>query len=544
MERGEKSFLHRRGFRGGLQLHIIMPTQTISTEPEKNSIAGKSKTSRFIQRNMYRWHRILGIVTVIPVIFWTISGLMHPFMSHWFKPLIAHESIPAKPLVREQMTRSLVEILKQNQVTQFKNFRLVSFEKNAYYQIKTTDNHLLYFHAKTGTPLHNGDTRYAESLARYLIDDYQSPVKAITQISSFDTEYKFINRLLPVWKVSFDRPDGMDVMIETEQSRLATFNTHSRKAFIWIFDVFHNWSFLEKISNNTVRIIVMLILLSIIGLSALSGVVIYGFLWRRFKKPKTENTVGILKKYHRQLGIAVALVTFTFAFSGGWHATRKLTPDQRNQFVYEPVFKTTELETASFPPDLPWERLLNIQLVKIGRKNYFQFFYDKTETESSEVVYQQTETHNVLKEGTLVYSKYLATKFANLSGISGDFQSACCDAMSDVSNAEISNDNIAETAILTRFDGEYGFVNKRLPVVRLAYHTAQATTYYIEPATSRLAAKIENADRAEGWSFAMLHKYLLMEWAGKNVRDSVTIISALGVLVVSLFGLVLFLKRS
>ncbi len=517
-----------------------MQTQPVISQ---NSISQKSKTSRFIQRNMYRWHRVLGLLTVIPVIFWTLSGLMHPFMSHWFKPSIAHESVPVKPLQKDQITVSLVQVLKQNRIAQIKNSRLVSFQNSTFYQVKTPANALLYFDARTGKPLPNGDTRYAESLARYLIEDYQSPVKSITQITDFDNEYKFINRLLSVWKVSFDRPDGMDVMIETEQSRMATFNTTSRKAFIWIFDVFHNWSFLEKISNNTVRIVVMLTLLSIIGLSTLSGVVIYGFLWKRFKKPQTRNKTGILKKYHRQIGIAVSLVTFTFAFSGGWHATRKLTPDSRNQFVYEPVFKTTDLETASLSTDLQWERLLNIQLVRLGRKNYFQIFYDKTETEASEVIYQQMETGEMLKEGTITYAKYLANKFANLSNTTGDFQSACCDAMSDVANNEISPDNLQEAKLLTHFDKEYRFVNKRLPVVKLAYNTAQETTYYIEPATSRLAAKIENADRAEGWSFAILHKYLLMEWAGKNVRDAVTLISALGVLVVSLFGLAVFVKK-
>jgi hypothetical protein len=517
-----------------------MQTQSIISQ---NTISQKSKASRFIQRNMYRWHRVLGLLTVIPVIFWTLSGLMHPFMSHWFKPSIPHESVPVKPLQKDQITRSLAEVLKQNRVTQIKNSRLVFFKNSTFYQIKTPANELLYFNARTGTPLPNGDTRYAESLARYLIDDYQSPVKSITQLTDFDNEYKFINRLLPVWKVSFDRPDGMDVMIETGQSRLATFNTNSRKVFIWIFDTFHNWSFLEKISNNTVRITIMLMLLSVIGLSTLSGVVMYGFLWKRFKKPQTGNSIGVLKKYHRQIGIAVSLVTFTFAFSGGWHATRKLTPDSRNHFVYEPVFQTAQLETASLAPDLQWERLLNIQLVRIGRKNYFQIFYNKTETEASEVIYRQMETGEVLKEGTITYAKYLANKFANLSNTTGDFQSACCDVISDVANNEISPDNLKETKLLTHFDKEYGFVNKRLPVVKLAYNTAQATTYYIEPATSRLAAKIENTDRAEGYSFAILHKYLLMEWAGKNVRDIVTLISALGVLVVSLFGFVLFVKN-
>jgi len=516
------------------------PFPAVADQRGQNSLSRKTKASRYFKRNLHRWHRILGLITVIPVIFWTVSGLMHPFMSHWFKPALPREFMTARPLVREQIGLSPVAVLTQNGIGQFKNFRFVHLNQATYYQVRDTADYLQYFHAQTGQPLANGDAFYAETLARYVIADSLSPIRSVSRITHFTQEYKYVNRLLPVWKVSFNRPDGMDVYIETEQSRLATFNTHSRKTFLWIFDTFHNWSFLERISTNGIRITVMPIILSIIIFSAVSGLVIYGLFWKRFKHPTRNNHTDPVRKYHRQIGLAVSLVTFTFAFSGAWHATRKYTPDDRNKFVYEPVFKTTEIADVPLP-EANWARLLNIQLVRMGRENYFQLFYDKTDLEPSEVTYQHVATNAVLKDGNIRYAQYIANKFANLTGTQGNFQSACCDVMSDVANAAISNDNLAEAKMMYRFDREYGFVNKRLPVVRLAYHTPAQTTYYIEPATSRLAAKIENADRAEGWSFAILHKYLLLEWAGKNIRDAVTLLAAAGVLTV--FGLALFIKR-
>ena len=51
-----------------------------------------------------------------------------------------------------------------------------------------------------------------------------------------------------------------------------------------------------------------------------------------------------------------------------------------------------------------------------------------------------------------------------------------------------------------------------------------------------------DGDRREGLSFAALHKFFLMDWPGKNVRAFVAIFSALGVLVVTLYGLVLFIR--
>jgi uncharacterized membrane protein YukC len=57
---------------------------TIETENKKNK--KDSNIVKKIKQNMYKWHRTLGIITLIPVIFWTLSGIMHPFMAHFFKP--------------------------------------------------------------------------------------------------------------------------------------------------------------------------------------------------------------------------------------------------------------------------------------------------------------------------------------------------------------------------------------------------------------------------------------------------------------------------
>jgi hypothetical protein len=56
------------------------------------------------KQNFYKWHRILGLIALIPVIGWTLSGLSHPFMSNWFRPQIAIEVF--KPLSQQQMKPS------------------------------------------------------------------------------------------------------------------------------------------------------------------------------------------------------------------------------------------------------------------------------------------------------------------------------------------------------------------------------------------------------------------------------------------------------
>jgi hypothetical protein len=109
-------------------------------------------------------------------------------------------------------------------------------------------------------------------------------------------------------------------------------------------------------------------------------------------------------------------------------------------------------------------------------------------------------------------------------------------------SSPISDAEVEKASLVTSFAGEYGFVNKRLPVVKLAYDTPAHTTYYIETTTSRLSTKVEDHNRREGFSFAFLHKYSWLDFLGKNARDGVMTAAAASVLVVSVLGLLVFLK--
>jgi len=519
----------------------------INPKDELQSSLG-NKLNRYIKRNMYQWHRILGLITIIPVIFWTLSGLMHPFMSHWFKPSIPKEFLVAQPIQKEQCKLSIQEVLDKNKIETIKKFRIVAWSNHTYYQVKKQNGELIYFNASNGKELINGDKIYAEWLARYFLQDQKSKLLDISLQTEFSQHYKYINRLLPVWKLSFERADGIEIYVETASSRLGTFNTNTRKTFLSIFDIFHNWSFLESISNNTLRVIMMLLFLGIILFSSLSGLVIYGFLWKKFKKVSSKtSSQNLLRKYHRQIGIAVSFVTFTFAFSGAYHVTRKLEPNLLPEMVVEPDITAFELQKSNMLLPVEWQRVSNISVVKMRKQSYYQVFLRADEDKKATIEYFDANTGSILPQGNELYAKFLTKIFAKKIYEPELNISQCCE-LSDISTGEastdLSNENLLKTKTLYAFDKrEYGFVFKRLPVVQLAYDTPNKDSYYIETATSRLAAHVTNSDRAEGYSFAILHKFSLMEWAGKNVRDITTMLAAMGVLVVSLLGFVLFIKK-
>lgn len=502
---------------------------------------------RTLNRNLYRWHRIIGLVTVVPVIFWTLSGLMHPFMSHWFKPSIPHEKLAVRPLDKAALAMPIERVLTLNGIPRFRSFRVVAFGGVTYYQLTTGAGAVQYYRADNGLPAPaSTDRAYAEWMTRYFLADSTSSVRAAEVVTQFGGSYKYVNRLLPVWRIELNRPDGTEVFADTRQSRMATFNNGGRKAFIAVFDLFHNWAWVERLSSsNTVRVLVMSGFLSVILLSTLSGLLVYGLFWQRFRQPRSAaDSVGWLRKYHRQIGLAVALVTFTFAGSGLYHVLGKLRPDDRMRFVATPLIETRQLATASLGLPVDWANVTDLSVVKLADKVYYQVFSQGPR--GIETSYYDAATGALLPHGTEAYGRHLGQVFWRQTQAGPAALPDCCTDMGGSADepaaAEAGVPALLSTSVLASFDREYGFVNKRLPVVKLTYATPTHTAFYVEPATGRLAARIDDADRREGFTFAVLHKYFLLDWAGKNIRDGVMMLAAAGVLAVSLFGLVLFLK--
>ena len=476
-------------------------------------------------------------------------------MAHFFKPTIANEQIEKVTIDSSKINYSLQEVLLKNQISTFKNFRIVSFDKATYYQVKTEKDSLLYFDTSTAKKLENGDQYYAHWLSRYFLEDQESTIAKTEVVTEFNSQYKYINRYLPVYKITYNRPDAMEIYVETASSKLATYNPKSRQAFIWFFDTFHNWAFMDWISNNSIRIVVMFIFLGIIFFSAISGIVIYGLFWKQFKKTDSLASKKGIRAYHRQIGIWFSFFTLTFAFSGAYHATTKWEPYVLDKMVYEPIFKTNELPTANTALALDWKKLENTSLIRYNDSIYYRCELqsnNKTATEKpkwgnkkaqpvSEIVYINSVTNKVRPNLDIDYATYLANYFDD-----NNQQAACCEMDNSTTepNCAIKEAKLLETKQLTEFNSrEYGFVNKRLPVVKLAYDTPNKKTYFIETATSRLAALVETSDKIEGYSFAIFHKFLFMDWAGKSIRDLSTVLAALLILVVSILGLVLFLKK-
>ncbi|AMR30367.1 hypothetical protein A0256_02510 [Mucilaginibacter sp. PAMC 26640] len=473
------------------------------------------------KQNFYKWHRILGLIALVPVICWTLSGLSHPFMSNWFRPSIALEV--CQPLSQGELkpALSLQQVLAKNGVAEFSNFGMISLEGQTCYQILGKDSVMNYYLASTGQLVQNGDQKYAQYLARYFTKDTVSRIKSITLQNKFDAHYQPINHLLPVWKVAFDRADGMDVYIETGQSRMGTFNNNTRKTMLVFFEQLHTWAFLADFGGEQFRLIILLIVVGIMFLSLVSGLTVYGFFWKKFKTIQQKRKLTgredqrFLHRFHRKLGLIVSFVLFTFIISAAFHLIVKLHNAGPNAKTYRQVIAAKEIAVSNLKLPIADSSMVKTGLVKFNGNNYYQ-----VSTREKELLYFDAATGAELPGGDASYATYLANFYhTGTPPVQGKLK----------------------TTQIRQFDNEYGFINKRLPVMQVAYPGHE--NWYIETTTGQLATKVAGIDRAEGFSFIFLHKYFGMTWAGKNFRDIVSMLAALGVLVVSLFGFAAFIKN-
>ncbi len=135
-------YLHA-GFKLFLLKKLIMTKNTANNQAAK--------------RRFYKWHRILGLTALIPIIGWTISGLSHPLMSNWLRPAIAMEVFV--PVTQDKIAPrvSLQRVLEMHNITEVRNFSLIKFNKGAYYQILGSNNVYDYYSVTDGSFLPNGD---------------------------------------------------------------------------------------------------------------------------------------------------------------------------------------------------------------------------------------------------------------------------------------------------------------------------------------------------------------------------------------------------
>lgn len=518
------------------------------------------------RKNIYAWHRTLSLIVALPVFLWAVSGFMHPLMTN-IKPEIATPFIVPKPIDTNQIRMGIGEILKQHNIKTYHRFRLISIDTNWFYQIQVKPKiKPLYFSTVNGKGLVNGDELYAQYLGdKFLSGDKKknsnsslnsniisndkasdccasatacvkdaiskSPVKQVQYIQSFDKEYKEINRLLPAYKISYQRKDGIRLYFETTSDRLAYAVDDQRASFDNIFFLLHNWGWMDFAGDFKYVLMWLILLLTI--LTTAMGL----YILKITKTVKKNDKPALKARYrHRKFSVLAFVFTLMFAFSGAFHALDKVNKENKNGLIL-----SQQIPSNGLSPDLAAIKqqiqfpITNISSVQINKRLYWQVFalqkkkeavkkkskdFRKQGAEPQSVYYIDAKTNQIKENGDQQYAAFLAVQYSNFS-----------------------EPDIKEKKYITKFEGEYGFVNKRLPVWKIGFNKNDNARYYIETSTGYLSTIIQNGDLWEGLSFAYLHKHHFMDWSGKLGRDISTMLWALVQIILIMTGLILWLRK-
>lgn len=485
-----------------------------------------------------RYHRLLGLLAALPVIFWGLSGLSHPIMTR-LQPQPAQMTPPAElvsgftqaELVR---ARPLSVLLPAAGVTVVQGARLLHLQGDIYYQLSLPGQaERVYLRAGDGTRLPQGDALLARKLAAHYAGRSEADIHAVQLVTSFSDEYTYVNRLLPVWRVDFAGDDHLRAYVDTSPLRLATLNDDGKALFSRIFRTLHSWTF---IANEGLRDAVMVAVLGCAFSASLGGLWLYGFYFR-----KGSNTVRRqpLRSWHRRLGLLVALTTLTFTGSAMLHLLVLSKGSNHSQAVREQSPLAAGLLNIA-PASLPLSLKQQVALVNVEGHPYFLLSEQrsawtgkgsktameehhhhgaaaKVKGQGAGDIYLSAQDGSPLQGGAEVHAKALALQFSGLPA----------SALTQVSR-------------ISKFGGEYGFINKRLPVYKVDFATTDHRSIFVETQSNTLAAEANDTGRLEGFSFAYLHKWNFLDFAGKNVRDTVAASFATLNALLAALGLVLY----
>ncbi len=497
-----------------------------------------------ISRLVLRYHRWLGLLAALPVVLWGLSGLSHPVMTR-LQPQPAAMTAPAELLAITEAQRAslpaLSLLLPAQGIRELQEARLLNWQGKPVWQLTLAGQaQRVYVDAHDGQRIEGLDKDLAVRLARHYAGEKTRAISHVELVTAFTPEYAYINRLLPVWRVEFVGGDHLRAYVETSPLRLATLDNDSKALFGKIFRSLHSWTF---IAHEGLRDVLMSFFLALAFAGSVGGLWLYGFFWR---KPQSGERATAPRRWHRRLGLITALSTMTFTGSAVLHlllldkGSNDLPPLRAAAPAIAVSALTAPPSALSLPPgsalqllSLPagpaW-RAAPASMAMVGKKA------DKGMPEDEHAHHHGGMPMPVKKPSA---EQYFSAADARLiaDGPQGHAR-ALASAFSGLPEATIS-----DVQLVKKFEGEYGFLNKRLPVWKVAFATPDHLAVYVETGTGIKAAEVRDINRFEGFTFAYLHKGHWLDALGKDVRDFLLGLFALLNVLVVVLGLSVWWRR-
>lgn len=474
-----------------------------------------------------RWHRGLSWLGGITLLLFAVSGISHTVMT-WTGPR-AVTFFPPKTTVQAHHVRRIPAILQHHSIDRAMVVKIVPSDTGALLQVTTSDQSpRRYFNLVSGEEMPSHDAVQAVWLARYYTGLTHASVESIAFQTQFDGTYPWVNRLLPVYRVTFDTPDKLTAFIYTELGALASLTNTNKNRLKTLFQALHTWHWLDGFAHA--RVVLMLILLgSLIGM-AITGVAMV--------MRMANRTMPRVRTWHRWISIIIWFPILAFSASGTYHLLQHAySTHPLGVRLVHPMVLTRD----RWGHDVTWlnqyeaVQVNGISLVE--HNNRLLYRLSAPHPRSDQAVSRQRRYDGTPIEASAQYVDALQGRLTTLTD--ADVAQSLVQRYMGISSA----DGI-ETTRVTRFGATYDFRNKRLPVWQVTLNNSDNTMVFVDPATGILVDQNTARDRYERYAFSMLHKWhFLQSWLGRMGRDIVIMGVLLMAMVATGLGYALLFKN-
>ncbi len=458
------------------------------------------------------WHRRLSLIAAIALFFWAISGVSHPIMSR-LQPTPLNKMPPhVMRMGRQEISGLLPHIVGAN------DFRTVAINDDLWWR-RERDGQVDYLRFNDFNTVNDAEKQHAEFLARFYTGEHNA-VARVEVITTFSDAYPWVNRVLPVWAVRFDRDDGLTAYVDTQSEKLSLLSDNTKAGFSTFFRLAHNFRFLEQ--WPAVRIAVMLLLIACIIAAGVMGLIVW---WRLRDSAAQRLQQKPLRRWHRHFGFVLSWALFAFALSAFWHVIHNAELRDR-QAEFAPA-QTFTWHTALALPDHSSNQM---QLLQMDQ----QLFWRTPPMKMPKTPNSGEHHHGPISGNDTALALWN-------HGSTGEFDDTLEQRYRTSLVQHFTSQPVTNFSTIMAFAGEYGFVNKRLPVYRATL--ANGDRLYIDPASRALAARISNVDAAEGYVFHYLHKWNWLP-GGKDIRDVVSALVSLLIALLALAGVIVYAQKA
>jgi hypothetical protein len=498
------------------------------------------------KNKLARWsnskHAWLALIGGISLLVWGISGLCHIGMVLFGPQQAVFMPPPAR--VALEGARPIAETLAAQGIGTAVAVKTVPAAGGTVLWQVTGDpmQPRRYFRPVDGSEVAGGDRAQAEFIARHYLATDRKVTKASLQ-TEFDADYPWVNRLLPVWKLEFAGDDNLVAYVHTETSSLAAVNNTTKNRFQAVFRALHTWEWVPQGMDGLRVLVIGLMVGSLLAL-ALTGAALLATVRRKKRAPGVRG-------WHRIAGYVLALPLIMFSASGITHLIQSaLVPPGSQLRMGQPI----DVASGKWPVEKDWtliakgrdiasvalveggegQPLYRIGLAPKGPMGGGEHDHSPAKAVAHGMAGHDHAAMMAAQAAAKVPTTDAEIREARFAGIKPDgpaiYLHAATGAVEPSGDKDLAraiarrftgapDSAVKGVELVTRFNHEYDFRNKRLPVWRVDYGAPVKASLFVDTGAGVLVDRVADGEKPERLVFSFIHKWNFLFPVGRLAQN-------------------------